>query len=111
MTVASILRNGGNDMARYIDADELIKQMENSKYIDTETQFQLNVNAVINYWISEIKYFPSKNVVTNIDVAKEIFEEIDKHIVWHPRCYEYSINEFDYEEIKNKYTESENTNG
>ena len=78
MIAVNSLRNGGNDMARYIDADELINQMENSKYIDTETQFQLNVNAVINYWISEIKYFPSKNVVTNIDVAKEIFEEIYK---------------------------------
>ena len=41
------------------------------------------------------------------EVVKEIFEESEKHLVFYPRCREYSIDELDYEKIRNKYTESE----
>ena len=118
-------------MARYIDAEALIKQMKNSKYVDGETPFQLCVNAVVDYWISEIKYFPSTNVVpkseverlrfnleavleeipeTKSEVAMEIFEEMQSCLIQrHWNGLDIVSFEFDavkYAELKMKYTEN-----
>jgi hypothetical protein len=85
---------------RYIDADELIKQMKDGKYDEIETYFQRGVNSAIDYWITEINHFPTADVVPKSEVeeaveklmsatdkviceakqevAREIFEEIEE---------------------------------
>ena len=95
-------------MARYIDADALIKQMKDGKYVDRETSFQRGVNSAIDYWITEINHFPTADVVPKSEVAREIFEEIDELLVQNATMQiATSTLHCKLAELKKKYTESE----
>ena len=142
---------------RYIDADKLIKQMKDGKYVERKTYFQRGVNSAIDYWITEINHFPTTDVVPKSEVealekelanayrqldeagnfycsftkskiqncpiddevanakqevAREIFEEIEKLVISDnlEKYYGYPViaySELGYAELKKKYTESE----
>ncbi len=95
-------------MARYIDADALIKQMKDSKYVITETPFQRGVNASVDYWIAEIKHFPEADVVPRAEVEK-IVEEVEKTIETICAMTGFDVVFFGrYAELKKKYTKGEN---
>ena len=121
-------------MARYIDADKLIAHLKdeiegckqpfgtraNGKGIAYGTELGLKSAISFAKTLSTADVVPKSEVKETVEklmsatdkviceakqeVAREIFEEIEKHLVYYPRCCEYSIDERDYEKIKKKYT-------
>jgi hypothetical protein len=101
-------------MARYIDADALIKEMQQGKYANPCNDFQRGVNASIDIQITGIMHMPTADVVpkqayleyeettglkkAKQEVAREIFAEIDKTI--------FADMDF-FKELKKKYKEGE----
>lgn len=61
-------------MARYINADALIEQMKNSKYVVADTPFYIGVNDAIDYWISKIENLSSADVAPKAEIASEVAE-------------------------------------
>ena len=63
-------------MARYIDADALIDEMQDSKYANPCNDFQRGVNASIDIQIVGIKHMPTADVVprAEVDVIKAMLE-------------------------------------
>ena len=110
-------------MARYIDADALIKEMQECKYANPCNDFQRGVNASIDIHITGIKHIPAADVVPKSEVAREIeaFEQkvgqIYDHYVFEDTDYadddvaiEAVINALtealnELAELKKKYTE------
>lgn len=96
-------------MARYIDADALIEEMQDCKYATPCNDYQRGVNASVDIHITGIKHIPGADVAPRSEVAREIFGEIEKLIV--PRMIADSplIDDrliTDIAELKKKYTET-----
>ena len=89
-------------MARYIDAD-----LEVSKYVtvwdcDCSEFGKQTVMAV-----DDLHYLPTADVAPRAEVAREIFEELDKNIFNHiPDLHTFEI----YTDLKKKYTEGDHEN-
>jgi hypothetical protein len=66
-------------MARYIDADALIKEMQESKYANPCNDFQRGVNASIDIQITGIKHMPTADVAPKSEVVN-ILSDLKKEI-------------------------------
>jgi hypothetical protein len=103
-------------MERYIDADKFIERLKASPAFPNmgmDGYFLLDVVENL------LKKFPTADVAPKSEVAREIFEEIEKIIdKHHGECYEYedgdecdtaityiSYISCDIAELKKKYTE------
>ena len=97
-------------MARYIDADALIKEMQECKYANPCNDFQRGVNASVDIHITGIKHMTGADVVPKSEVAREIFEEIEKLAIYGTTPFGLclmSIGVASFAELKKKYTEEE----
>ena len=109
-------------MARYIDADKLVEMYERS------ADDEWNKKTAPSSWaeafdcaIADIDDQPTADVAPRAEVAREIFEEIEKIIEkHHSECYEYedgdecdtaityiSYLSVDIDDLKKKYTEGQ----
>ena len=91
-------------MARYIDADKYVEYLEKeicSKCID-EVCGACGLDSA--RWIAE--EFPTADVAPRAEVAREIFEEVDKAIKEHSQgyCCDWYLYEL-IDKLKKKYTE------
>ena len=88
-------------MARYIDADKMREEW--LEY--GENEYVYDTNAVVD----SIDAQPTADVAPRIEVAREIFEEIDSLFEKFYNDPLYSCGElgYDIEELKQKYTEEQ----
>ena len=73
---------------KYIDADALIKQMKDSKYIVTDSPFARGVNGAIDYWATEIKYMSVTEIAVIDAFAKRLKERCEFIPQHHFNCKE-----------------------
>lgn len=101
-------------MARYIDADALIEEMQDCKYATPCNDYQRGVNASIDIHTTGIKHMPGADVApkseverVRTEVARKIFEEINKCVI--TKVIKDGEVIFDrseqFAELKKKYTE------
>ena len=90
-------------MARYIDADELYKAAQ--KRIAEANEARMAV--VDDEFLDLINDAFTEDVAPRAEVAREIFEELDKNIFNHiPDLHTFEI----YTDLKKKYTEGDHEN-
>ena len=92
-------------MARYIDADALLKSMQRryDEICDTYGYHDLYASGYDDA-VDAVENAPTADVAPRAEVAKEIFEELDKNIFNHiPDLHTFEI----YTELKKKFTEAE----
>jgi hypothetical protein len=87
-------------MARYIDADKFIERLKVSPaFLNMGMDGYFLLDVVENL----LKKFPTADVAPKSEVAREIFEEIEK-ISKAPYGY-FCLSNDEYSELKKKYTE------
>ena len=96
-----------NCVVQFIDKDEIIETMQDCKYSNPCNDFQRGVNACIDIQIVGIKHMPAADVSPKSEVAREIFEEIEKLVVSRKLRNGLigDLLESDIAELKKKYTE------
>lgn len=92
-------------MARYIDADALIEVLQGWREDSAMYDGAGNpVDSILYDVIRHIEDAPTADVAPRAEVAREIFEELDKKIFHHvPDLHTFEI----YTDLKKKYTQSE----
>ena len=96
---------------RYIDADFLIEQLQPAKNsVWNKNDHSKSMSEMIEDFCTELKNAPTADVVPKSEVAREIFEEIEKLVVSRKLRNGLigDLLESDIAELKNKYTENEN---
>lgn len=91
-------------MARYIDADELRRRVKEktNPYGKPTLDYESGVKV-----LNMIDNAPTADVAPRAEVAREIFEELDKNIFNHiPDLHTFEI----YTDLKKKYTEGDHEN-
>lgn len=69
-------------MARYIDADLLLEEVENNTPLNwTDSERELQEQFDYQVFKHMIEYQPTVDVVPKSEVAREIFEEIERNLV------------------------------
>ena len=104
-------------MARYIDADKLVDWCKET----FQVQSTVAGKAYVDAFLTAVCSCPTADVAPRAEVAREIFEEIEKIIEkHHSECYEYedgdecdtaityiSYLSVDIDDLKKKYTEGQ----
>jgi hypothetical protein len=90
-------------MARYIDAD-----VEVSKYVTVWDCDCSEFGKQIVMAVDDLHYLPTADVAPRAEIAREIFEELDKIML--PILHEVS-QVYIYAKLKKKYTEADPPKG
>ena len=86
-------------MPRYIDADALIECI--GEDVITNSRASIECKHMIIRLLSMERYSPTADVAPRAELAREIFEEIDKLHIHVSSAYDANR----YAELKKKYTE------
>lgn len=96
-------------MARYIDADALLNELKEELEFDSPMYNEVEnkwLNKGLRIAINDVKRFSTADVAPRAEVAREIFEDIDKAIKEHSQgyCCDWYLYEL-IDKLKKKYTE------